>query len=301
MKENFNNILASLLEERRVIESQKKLLEEKLLYLKNKRSLDAKKCVEKLLPDLEINTAETLMHILPRFDIPLVHRWFFFGKKVDPSISLSMLRMKLGSHLDNMRRRDLPDIWEEKVLPIDDEIRALQEDEILNNSERLDDLTIKIGNLQKILSSDLNKLPLKTKDRLSKAFAFSGTLNKVQSKNKVPYLKPNQKVNQIRRNDYPSQAELDSDEGSGSLAIWLLSQISHHDSDVLREIEKVDTGGQFAGGGASSSFTPQNSTPENETGSIETEGQPSKNSVINAALLSEVMSVHESLGSQNFS
>ncbi len=161
------------------------------------------------------------------------------NKKVNPSVSLSMLRSRLDVFLTNLFQKNenqqVPDMWKKNVLPLDKAIRQLEEEVLPADNKIIETLNKQIDNLQRIVSCDLEQLPLETKRRLYEAFSFIPRIE--ESKYGTIHDQP--EIWQIKQGTYPSEAQIESHIGPYLLDAWLLYQISNPKSELLREVAKI--------------------------------------------------------------
>mgnify|MGYP003416472537 CR=1 FL=1 len=74
-----------------------------LINLNFYRKNAAAECLVELLPNLKMLTIKKLQNELNEFEVPLKSSYLFW-KKVDPSMSIDNLRIKLGAYIDNLSK-----------------------------------------------------------------------------------------------------------------------------------------------------------------------------------------------------
>lgn len=236
MKENLQVLLKSLQDEKLQLEREKEKLAVQGVTLNRSRKATAFNCLVGLLPDLEMDTISALLRDVPDFHVPTVSGWFGLVKKVDPSVSLDTLRVKLGVHLDNARGA-VPKIWKEVTL-IDASIRDLQENLITSNAERRADIDMRIMALEKFLHIDVAKMDPRIRTQLEQAVS-SQAGNAHKSSKSYSSFRDVAPVNI----PYPSRTQIDSSSGSGLLEIWLWWQILSPHSECSHEIHRIESAG----------------------------------------------------------
>lgn len=292
MKENLQVLLQSLRDEKSRLEEEKRGLARQLETLNKSRMTTARRCLSELLPDLEMSTIKSLARQVPGFEVPVTSGFLGFGKKVDPSVSLNSLRMKLGAHLDNTSGA-VPESWKSDVKPIDASIRDLQENLIRSNAERIADVGARITALEKLVNVDLTKMNPKVRSQLEQAVA-SQARNPRASTRSYSSVRGATPVNTV----YPSQTQIHSDSGPSLLEMWFWWQILTPNSECSHEVHRIESGGSFGGGGASGnwdSIPSQNSAPSPVGLGLVA------NEAFTPSARPEDIGTHYSLGASNFS
>jgi hypothetical protein len=183
------------------------------------RKTQARIFVNRLVPDVDRKTINTIRRMLPRFKFPMVTTWVFF-KKIDAGMTAFDLRILVGSYLDTMDRAPLS--YVQFMTPFDDKIEDLQAN-WAKTVKALNAVDQQVAALQKLKAMDTEKLDTRYRQRLERAL-------RAQADN--PQLAPVAPKN-VRGVGfpYPRQADLNSDSGSNLLVMWLWYElISNHDS-----------------------------------------------------------------------
>jgi hypothetical protein len=239
MKSNLEKILSDLIKKRNSLQFKIRESTLKLERLKLEREKEANKKLVILLPNLNMDSISQINLYLPDFDVPVVNTFFFLNKKVDPNVSLSMLRNRLDIFLTNLFQKNenqqVPDMWRKNVLPLDKAIHQLEQKVLPSDNKIIQTLNNQIDNLQRIVSCDLECLPLETKRRLHEAFSFIPRIEE------SPYgtVHDQPEIWQIKQETYPSEIQIESNIGPYLLDSWLLHQISSPKSELLREVGKI--------------------------------------------------------------
>jgi hypothetical protein len=158
MNNDLDTIMASLQRERGTLAEQITAAHKSLQTLKSARQQAARDCVNKLVPNLNEITLATLRREVPRLIIPTVPRWHMLSRKLDPTLTVDQLRMKLGTLLDTLSVREQPELWRTLVAPTDVRITELTESRI-ELALRVKALDEQILNLETLRSSNLSRLP----------------------------------------------------------------------------------------------------------------------------------------------
>jgi hypothetical protein len=300
MKENLQVLLDSLQDEKLLLEIEKENLTRQHVALNHSRTRTARNCLARLLPDLEMNNIKALLHHVPDFQVPTASRWFCFGKKVAPGVTLDSLRIKLGAYLDNTQDV-VPVIWKDEVLPIDVSIRDLQENLIRSNAERIADIDMRIVALEKLLRVDVEKMDPKVHTCLEQAVA-SQVKTARESSRPFSNLRSAVPVN----TPYPSHTQINSNSGPNLLEMWLWWQILTPHSECSHEVHRLepDGDGDFGGAGASGSWDERSDTahPMSTSSPFVSDLLPN---AVHAEVVNQTeeaqLAVQAELGSQSFS
>lgn len=264
MKENLKALLETLRAEQAVLEKERVELANQCSEFKYSRKGTAREALKRLVPDLSANTLKKLRQEVPGFKIPMVSSWFGLSQKIDPSLTVDMLRIQLGAYLDNEHMANAlersPDEWRD-VVRNDDLVRGLQEKLLPLNAERRADVDARIEALEKLSRADMRKMKPEVRERMEQAIAAQVA----KPGSRLRYTK-NSNVN------YPTRQQVDSDSGPDLLTMWLWYELLSPNSASSHEIERVQGGGgEFGGGGAVGNWSDGNSTNQTQASDLSTD------------------------------
>jgi len=305
MRQELQTLLQAMQSERNSILKKQESFGEQLRSLRETRQKMARHCVNELLPDLQAETIKALRREVPNFSIPTKSGFFsklvsFFGgasaDKIDPRVPLDLLRIHLGSYLDNSEEK--PET-RAKVEELDRAIHDLQTNLIKSNTERLDEISERIKALEKLQAVDQKKLNPETRDRIeealkSQAYRFRSGFGKKQPDQRQKLVAP----------PYPTRPQISSDSGPSLLEMWLWYQLLMPHSEVSREIqqfEQFEPGGGLSGGAGASGEFPEK-TQVSSDGSSDSSGALLAG-VVAASAINERVGIeqHDDLGAKSFS
>ena len=152
MKKDLEDSMSALLAEKCFLIQEIQTLNKQLRILNRIRSSEARRILAGLLPDLQKSTVQNLRQMVPEFHIPTVSSWFGLFEKVDPSVSVDDLRIKLSSHLEGSPQAI--EFWQKKVGEFDEAIHDLQVNLIKENIERLHYVVNKINGIEELNTVD---------------------------------------------------------------------------------------------------------------------------------------------------
>lgn len=195
----------------------------------------------------------------------MVSAWLGLSKKLDPNLTVDMLRIQLGTYLDNEHMANAlewsPDEWKD-VVRSDDLIRDLQEKLLPLNAERRADVDARIAALEKLSSADMSKMKPDVREQIEQAVAAQVS-------------KPGSRMCYAKSGvvSYPTRQQVNSDSGPDLLTMWLWYELLTSNSASSHEIERVQSGGgEYGGGGATGSWSANGNTEPVSTPSNNTDG-----------------------------
>lgn len=262
MKENLNALLETLRAEQSVLEKERSELANQCSEFKYSRKGTAREALKRLIPDLSARTFKRIRQEVPGFKIPTVSSWFGLSKKIDPNLTVDMLRIQLGTYLDN-RRVTIewgPDEWRD-VVRNDDLVRGLQEKLMPLNAERRVDVDARIEALEKLSSADMSKMKPEVRERMEQSIA-------------AQVAKPGSRLRYTKSSNvnYPTRQQVDSDSGPDLLTMWLWYELLTSNSTSSNEIERVQGGGgEFGGGGATGNWSDDSSLNQTQASDVTTD------------------------------
>ena len=276
MKAEITGLLTELEIKKEKTQTQQETLFREQIKLKQKRNQQARPVLAALLPDLKMSTVRNLERKFFSFTVPTVRHWFPLLRKVDPYYSINQLRIFLGVYMD--KRGSFH--WGQEIHDLDDKIRE-KEQALKTAAENLDDINQQIATLTKLLLIDLEKIDPAVKEKMAQAVRALG--NGKSFVDLRPGTSPGSPP------PYPTQRQIDSDNGPNLLAIWFWWQVLSPDSGY----------GQLASGiDSSPSLQTDNTTAPNlSTGETEQHHTLPESSTDTATTLEQ----HEALGSQSYS
>lgn len=265
MKKSLQAMLGSLKEDRQNILDIQEKLDKQLRALCVTRQETARNLVNKILPDLSPETITKLRGKVPEFPIPIRRSFFdgirrFFGgspvEKIDPEVTLDILRMKLGAYLDGVSAEKHPNFWIERVGKINNAIHDFQTNPIKINNERLAEISARIKAIQKLQAVHTKIDP--TMQRKIEAAIKTRTDN-VRLGKKHARVSP---LNSKTPPAYPTHEQRSSESGPGLLEAWLWYELLSSHSDYSHETRNFDFSKEAFGGGSSGGAGVERSIPE---------------------------------------
>lgn len=230
MNQSLQNEIETLLEKIRIdIRNYKNniyKLNDALNTLNVSRKDVVSECLVELLPNLKMVTIKKLQNELNEFQIPLKSSYLFW-KKVDPSMSIDNLRIKLEAYIDNLSKEKVPKIWKEKVHIIDKQIIDKQ-NSIKEDEESLNQAELRKNAIEELKQKDLSKLISVFYDRIKFAVTTLSEQNTARKYKKVDLNK--------KQNLFPSEKTMDSYDGNRILAEWLFFEITVPHSILSEEL-----------------------------------------------------------------
>lgn len=207
-------------------------LNENLKSLNFYRKNAAAECLVELLPNLKMLTIKKLQNELNEFEVPLKSSYLFW-KKVDPSMSIDNLRIKLGAYIDNLSKDKVPKIWKEKVHIIDNEIIGKQ-DLIKEYEESHTEAKLRKNALEDLMKKDLSKIRPEVYERIKIAVTKLSEQNTARKYKKVDLNK--------KQNIFPSDNTIyNTYDGNSILAAWLFYEILVPDSFLSEQLSYYNT------------------------------------------------------------
>jgi hypothetical protein len=270
MKTEIEKLIAAYREEKSLLEHGISETNTQLVELRQKRSKKANEIVSFLLPDLEAFNIKMLRLQVPSFKVPTVPIWFWLGlrRKIDPGVSLELLRVQLGHHLDTLGY-NAPVVWyQDLALKYDTPIDNLQQN-IAETTKQISKIDARINSLEQLLTNKPQQQNPKVRQ------AIEAELRKG-----VRYsLDTSQNQSEVAKSDIF---------GDDLLTTWLWYSLLMPDTTSTAQPSFEPTfepgGGKFGGGGAEGSWENNPETPFSQT-------DPNPDN----------LSLHADLGSNNFS
>lgn len=293
MKEDLTYLLDFLKIQERSILNERKSLDEQLRELANERKIKVRQALVGLLPDLKNGTIRKIKKDVRGFHVPMVSKCFGLFEKIDPTVSLDSLRIKLGSYLDNMD--EPPQFWVRIVGNTDQLISSLQTNLIAENNRRMEDVSARIAAIEKLINIDPSKLKPETREKMERA-----------AKGQVKELRTGQgfasRDSRFRKKqgNHASRHHHNGIDGDDLLAAWLWYELLTPESESSAEISRLEPGrGEFGGAGASGDFSSSESNEQRT--SVDSISSTIPEGVVASAVVVETIEQQYNLGAGSFS
>ena len=292
-KNDLTMILNALHNERIRLEEARRDLDNQLRTTTATRGKVARDQVAKWLPDLRMGTVKELRTYVPNFPIPMVSAWCRLSEKVDPRMTVDMLRIQLLTYLDNMRFP--PDAWRLTVNELDASIKTIQSRQIPDNVQGLSEIKDRISAMERLAKTDFSRMEPIKRQQIETSLAQQaknigrGQLRPIQIDPKRP------------PPSYPSTTVIHSDSGPSLLEYWLWYHILSEHGEVHQEVYRVESSGDFGGGGASGDFGGGTSDSTGRTEDSAVGIMPAVAVTSDDRGLGSDLSAHDALGAQSFS
>ena len=243
------------------LESDLNFCNEELSRLRNNlrieqanRAAKLQKYVKDIIPDNSSRTIEKLSKLFPNF---------YVSNAQKGNMNLSLLRVQLGTYLDNLSEK--PSDWGE-IEALDDKIRSIQEEEIPALADDIDDIQSRIEALRKLKKANIAKLDPKVYRRILYTIHRSA---KARRDGTYRYRRPN-----VNYDPYAFYPETDDD---FLFEMWFWYQILTPSSVYNDQVIFEGGGGYFDGAGATDTYsqpTQDDQSPAYYAGAISENTQP---------------------------
>jgi hypothetical protein len=270
MQHELRDLSISLSDERRRLKMRQTKLASDMRGLVRMRSEKAKQALQKLLPDHSTTTVKRVRQYVPQFPLPTIPS-FLFWEVIKPTVSLDMLRMQLGSFLDQSDGwKHINTGWAMEVYNHDEAIREQQTVTAPGLVRQIEDIDARIEAIETFMKDGEQRLSPQTKAKMADALqSFHGRgLSTLQV--------PAQSYAQSSRPDYQRPSD-----GIDLAGLWFWWMVLSPESEFHHHNTVSESPANNAGDTGSSNEGP---TEHSDSGDTET-----------------TLAHHESLGSQSFS
>ncbi len=241
VKDHLFKLLTLLRKEQILLEHQKNDLVYQQFSLARSRKVVAGRCLEALMPNRSMSMVRALRKEVPGFQVPTVASWFGLRTRVDPSISVHLLRMKLGEYLDNTKGT-VPDIWKNDVQTIDGEIRNLQEHDIPENAVSFSGIAQRIVAVKRLIGVDVKLLSPTLRAQLKDGAQLQVVHYRVRSKLERTHAPPTHGRSLHRTSSLPATVERKS-----MVDDWFWQQLLSGQSLLSQEVDRITSGASKEG------------------------------------------------------